>query len=329
MIRTLYRNGVVHSASHPFAQALTVEDGVVTWLGDEDTADRMGADETVDLDGALVTPAFVDAYGGHAADADPAAHGVVSVHRVDRDVPEVTEPGDGESDGLVRYGRTARDGRLALEVTAAQSTGALAQALAEATAAQVSALLVASSPEDEARAVAALTAVADQGGVPAVARAGHRIVGLTSLSGAAGAELVRLGVRATFLAPHLPLASAAALGVPTSIGGVTADPWGVILESLSQEPEGERVSARAAFRAATRGGWRAAGRDDVGEVHPGAPAHLAVWRASHLGVQTPRSAWSSDARAGTPLLPFLEAHEPRPTCLRTVRGGVVIYDTLT
>lgn len=329
MTRTLYRNGVVHSASHPFAQALVVEGGVITWLGDEDTADRTSVDETVDLDGALVAPAFVDAFVGTTVDtAAAAASGVVSVHGVVGDASSEPEVGDLAPGGLVAYGRTARDGRMAIEL-AASDDAALARALSEATAAGVSALLVASAPHDETRAAAALTAVAAHLDAPAVARAGHRIVGLTSLADPVGGELARLGVRATFLPPALPLASAAALGIPTSVGGLSADPWGVILQCLVQEPEGERVSARAAFRAATRGGWRAAGHDDVGELHPGAPAHLALWRAHHLGVQGPRTTWSSDARAGTPLLPFVEPDEPRPTCVRTVRAGVVIFDTLT
>ena len=64
MPSTLYRNGVVHSAADPFAEAILVEDGVVAWLGAEDSAAGFAAraDEVVDLDGALVTPGFVDAH---------------------------------------------------------------------------------------------------------------------------------------------------------------------------------------------------------------------------------------------------------------------------
>ena len=61
----------------------------------------------------------------------------------------------------------------------------------------------------------------------------------------------------------------------------------------------------------------------------GAPAHLAVWRAEHLVVQASRtSAWSADARAGSPLLPDLSPDAPAPQCLRTVRAGVVLHDAL-
>ncbi|MCZ2264827.1 amidohydrolase family protein, partial [Isoptericola sp. QY 916] len=64
MTSTLYRNGVVHSPADPFAEALLVDDGVVTWLGAEDTAAGLAAraDRVIDLDGALVAPGFVDAH---------------------------------------------------------------------------------------------------------------------------------------------------------------------------------------------------------------------------------------------------------------------------
>ncbi|MBC7289773.1 MAG: amidohydrolase family protein, partial [Actinotalea sp.] len=60
----LYRGGVIHSAADPFAEALLVADGRVAWLGSDDTAATLAedADEVVDLDGALVAPAFVDAH---------------------------------------------------------------------------------------------------------------------------------------------------------------------------------------------------------------------------------------------------------------------------
>ncbi|MGO1317395.1 MAG: amidohydrolase, partial [Cellulomonadaceae bacterium] len=64
MTSILFRGGVVHSPADPFAQALLVSDGVVTWLGADDTADGMAdrADRVVELAGAIVTPAFVDAH---------------------------------------------------------------------------------------------------------------------------------------------------------------------------------------------------------------------------------------------------------------------------
>jgi predicted amidohydrolase YtcJ len=71
---TLYRDGAVltpavlaaagTSAPVPAPSALLVADGVVAWLGGEDEAAGLAdaADEVVRLDGALVTPGFVDAH---------------------------------------------------------------------------------------------------------------------------------------------------------------------------------------------------------------------------------------------------------------------------
>lgn len=56
----LYRGGQLFSPADPAATALLVRDGRIAWLGPDAEAPR--ADAVVDLDGALVTPAFVDAH---------------------------------------------------------------------------------------------------------------------------------------------------------------------------------------------------------------------------------------------------------------------------
>ncbi|MFJ8334179.1 amidohydrolase [Streptomyces sp. NPDC094437] len=60
----LLRRGEVHSPADPFATAMVVEHGQVAWVGSEGAADAFadGVDDVVDLDGALVTPAFTDAH---------------------------------------------------------------------------------------------------------------------------------------------------------------------------------------------------------------------------------------------------------------------------
>ena len=63
--RVLLRGGIIHSPEEPFATAMLVEDGAVAWLGSDSAADVAHADsvdEVVELRGALVTPAFVDAH---------------------------------------------------------------------------------------------------------------------------------------------------------------------------------------------------------------------------------------------------------------------------
>ncbi|HET6213408.1 MAG TPA: amidohydrolase family protein [Micromonosporaceae bacterium] len=70
---TLYRGGHVYSPADPRATAVLVDGDRVAWLGAD--ADAPGADRVVELDGALVTPAFVDAHV-HATDTGLALGGL-------------------------------------------------------------------------------------------------------------------------------------------------------------------------------------------------------------------------------------------------------------
>ncbi|WP_156721431.1 amidohydrolase [Streptomyces apocyni] len=60
----LLRGGDIHSPADPFATAMVVERGHIAWVGSEGAADAFaeGVEEVVDLEGALVTPAFTDAH---------------------------------------------------------------------------------------------------------------------------------------------------------------------------------------------------------------------------------------------------------------------------
>ncbi len=203
-----------------------------------------------------------------------------------------------------------------------------------------------------------LRAAVDVDGPAAVARTGVRVEHAEMVDAPTLAALVLLGVRLSvqpafdawwggadgMYAARLgagraaalnPLADLASAGVPLAFGSdspvTPVDGWAAVRAAVEHHAVEQRLSARAAFRAATRGGWRLAGHDQVGELRVGSPAHLAVWRAEHLAVQAPDgrlSAWNPDAQAGTPLLPLLGADEEPPRCLRTVRDGVVLYDTL-
>ena len=75
--RMLLRGGTVHTPDTSAATAMAVESGTITWIGDDAAADRFAqdADQIVDLGGALVTPAFVDAHV-HLAQVGLAARGV-------------------------------------------------------------------------------------------------------------------------------------------------------------------------------------------------------------------------------------------------------------
>ncbi|MFD7590474.1 amidohydrolase [Kitasatospora sp. NPDC059811] len=60
----LLRGGAVYSPADPFATAMLVEGEHIAWVGSDGAAEAYAAaaDEIVELDGALVTPAFVDAH---------------------------------------------------------------------------------------------------------------------------------------------------------------------------------------------------------------------------------------------------------------------------
>jgi predicted amidohydrolase YtcJ len=72
-----------------------------------------------------------------------------------------------------------------------------------------------------------------------------------------------------------------------------------------------RMSAKAAFAAHTRGGWRAVHQDEHGVLAPGAPATFAVWTVT------------GPVAKG---LPALNPDDDLPTCRRTVLRGTTIYE---
>lgn len=124
-------------------------------------------------------------------------------------------------------------------------------------------------------------------------------------------------------------------GVPVTIGSdapvTNTSPWATVKACLELNDPAARISAKAAFMAHTRSGFRALGESNplAGQLVTGAEATFAVWQASELAIQTPDvrvSSWSTDARAGTPMLPVLD--DELPTCLRTVRAGRTLFDTL-
>lgn len=204
--------------------------------------------------------------------------------------------------------------------------------------------------------VAGVRAAADKVGLARVRAARHRVehaemltpetiaafaeLGLTASvqpafdaawGGDEGMYVQRLGAeRARTLNPYAALLRA---GVPLALGSdspVTPfDPWGTVRAAAFHRTPEHRISARAAFTAHTRGGWRAARRDDAGTLVPGAPADLAVWTAGDLVVQVPDervAGWSTDPRSGTPGLPDLTPGLPLPVCVRTMVGGRTVYE---
>jgi predicted amidohydrolase YtcJ len=129
-----------------------------------------------------------------------------------------------------------------------------------------------------------------------------------------------------------PFALLASQGVPIAFGSDTPvtglNPWATVRAATRHRTPGSAVSARAAFAAATRGGWRAGGVRDglTGTLVPGAPASYAIWETDDLEVSAPADAvqrWSTDQRSRVPALPRLD--DPLPRCRQTVHRGAVIH----
>jgi predicted amidohydrolase YtcJ len=208
-----------------------------------------------------------------------------------------------------------------------------------------------------AEVVAGFEMAADLVGVPAVVRGRHRLEHV-EMAGPEDIEaLGRLGVTASVqpvfdelwggpdslyaqrlgVDRALPMNAYASLnraGVALAFGSdtpVTAfGPWAAVRAAAHHRNERERLTVRAAFNAHTRGGWRAARRDEGGVLAPGAPASLAVWDVpGDLVVQTPDTrvaAWSTDPRAGVPHLPDLHPDLDLPRCVMTVVAGQVAFE---
>jgi hypothetical protein len=131
-----------------------------------------------------------------------------------------------------------------------------------------------------------------------------------------------------------PFAAFLSAGVPIALGSdspvTPLGPWAAVRAAAYHQTPESRLSVRAAFAAHTRGGWRAAGRDDAGLLVPGAPATYALWEAGDLVVRAPDErvrAWSTDPRSRVPGLPDVAPGLALPRCLRTVVRGATVYDT--
>lgn len=107
-------------------------------------------------------------------------------------------------------------------------------------------------------------------------------------------------------------------------------PWQAVRAAMEHTNPAQRISARAAFTAHTRAGWRSVGDRESGILTPGAPAHYAVWDSPELAVQAPDDRvqrWSTDERSGVPGLPVVEAGVPLPKALMTVVSGRTVFET--
>lgn len=139
-------------------------------------------------------------------------------------------------------------------------------------------------------------------------------------------RLLNLGLHIVFRSSG-HLATALSVGVSVSAAPPEGqNPWALVAGHV-HHPEGG-VSVRAAFNAQVRAAYRALDGQNMtaGQLNPGSVATYAVWEAESLAVQTPDSrtaAWSTDVRARTPLLPYLDPADTAGERLPRLRATVV------
>lgn len=124
-------------------------------------------------------------------------------------------------------------------------------------------------------------------------------------------------------------AELAAAGIPLAFGSdspvTPVAGWAAVRDALAHPDPRQAPGPRHAFAAATRGGWRCAGRPDSGRIAVGAAAHLAWWQVT-AGWQTEPARpgvarWSTDPAAGVPPLPALGDGRPLPRCVGLLVAG--------
>ena len=191
--------------------------------------------------------------------------------------------------------------------------------------------------------VTAIGRAADRCGLAEVVSARHRLEHVEMITSDLVARMARLGVVASvqprfdecwggdggMYATRLgvdrartmnPFASMARAGVTLALGSdspvTQLGGWEMVRAAAAHHRPEERMTVRAAFEAATRGGWWAARVDDAGVLVPGMLATYAVWGGP------------GDRRSRKPGLPDLSPDAPLPTCLRTVVRGRTVFDRL-
>jgi len=205
-----------------------------------------------------------------------------------------------------------------------------------------------------ARIVRGLKRAADECGVSALRRLRHRIEHAEMVTNAQLETLAELGVVLSMqpvfdelwggpegmyeqrlgvnrAVDMNPFADVSQRGIVMAFGSdspvTPVGPWRAIVAATLHHNPAKRISARAAFTAHTRGGWRAVHDDLAGAIAVGAPAHFAAWQVDRYVVDIPdtrTTAWSVDPSSGTPPLPDLSDGEPVSSL--TCRFGIALHD---
>lgn len=367
----LLYNGTIHSTAEPYAESMLVKDGVVAWLGSDETAEHVapvGA-ERRDLNRGLVAPAFV---GQAEVSWEPCDDAEAVLDRVRQALNEAAAGGYGavrlwirwsvamlreDHRGLAAQWRQVQDLLRAHDVQVfpvvalhgvradggapsiqpvnelldllelAETSGDLPPAAVAVLWDEVSENLlgVRSWCAEAGRQLlidcAGVAADAVVSGLVVTQRHLRDLkqtpsastptvaVGFDAADQSVWEELLNTGVH-VLLTSAGHLATALRVGVPTSaVTSVGENPWQLVSDHVHQSTD--PVSVRAGFNAQTRGAYRSlvGASADAGQLVVGASAQYVIWEVESLAVQTPHStvsAWSTDTRARTPLLPYLD-----------------------
>lgn len=371
----LYRNGSVYTTADPFASAIIVEGEEVVWVGSEQAADSLVDDRMriVDLDGGLVTPAFVDSSVDLTAQGDPdavlrnaAARGTAAVVHTGPVDALTSLPGEDRKDAPSAGGGAARPSVYLWPTVSAEALEpgldlisaagpddrlvGLRTVVHDAPAQQVTAFLTTclerslrpglvvdrTSATTTAVVVDAVVAARETAGERRFNAAGLRLEFAPDLTSDELLPVLDALSGCAFTVCLDPASSPLASeyyrrGIPVTLGtgGALLDPWAAVRALLNHDAEHQRISARAAFTATTRGAWRGIGRGGgmSGQLAPGTPATYALWQVEALMVQAAAgtgASWSTDPRSRTPLLPALE-DEDLPVCEGTFLAGLQLY----
>lgn len=303
---TILHSGDVYSSVDPFATAITFAGPTVAWVGEDEAATATEGDHT-DLAGDLVAPGFVHAglllTGDDPAPAALVEAGITSVHVL------------GTADAVAAFSDAAPDSLAITAYPAGSDTGATSVAARDLPSALTVARPLYIVVEDAADLTAVLHALDDAEVRTRAQRSLWRLLVTCPIPGDAVDRLAATGVGVTLdpQAHDQPLAPLLSAGAQVSFALDPASPWQTLATAVFSSSAG--ISARAAFNAATRFGFRAVGSFEGGVLAPGADATAVRWEVGELIVQVADdrlAAWSTDPRSGTPGLPDLSGESPLP-----------------
>ena len=229
----LLTRGIIHSTTDPYAQALLVRDGVIAWLGADDSADRVAdpGDERRDLDGAVVVPVFVEPLARPADARDALSRGTAVVTVLAGPEDTGAAPADEDVQTVVYRHADRVDAEAAgvwLPVGTDTDPATLTGLLTASTQAGEQAYLVPdggadAGPAAQDVALTALRSVAEELGTAALGRVRHRLVVTHPVTAEDRAFLAAAGVSATVVPDadgvlHAPVASLLADAVSVCLG---------------------------------------------------------------------------------------------------------------